>query len=102
MLTSSAATGEAFVTVTVQVMVPPSTTVAGSAVFATLRSTWALGGGGGGIGGGGGGGMGGWGGSGGSGGSGVGGFVMRRFVNVQTTKSPFATAPSAFVPLTES
>jgi hypothetical protein len=107
--TSAAATEEAFVTLIVQVMFWPSRAVVGCAVFSIARSTCSPGGVGGGVGsggvggcGGGSGGVGGIGGSGGSGGFGVGGVVIRRFVKVQTTKSPFATAPSTLVPLTES
>src|SRR5262249_61770130 len=69
------------------------TTVVGFAVFVTARSTGGPGGGGCGV-------VGGVGGGGvGSGGVGPGVTgVLRVFVNVQTTTSPFATAPSTFVP----
>ena len=98
--TSAAATGEAFVTLTVQVILWPRSAVVGRAVFTIARSTSSPGGGVGVSGGGSGcvGGLGGWGRS---GGRGVGGVVMRRLVKVQTTKSPFATAPSTFVPVTD-
>ena len=98
--TSAAATGEAFVTLIVQVILWPRSAVVGCAVFSIARSTSSPGGGVG-VSGGGSGGVGGLGGWGGSGGRGVGGVVMRRLVNVQTTKSPFATAPSTFVPGTD-
>src|SRR5262249_54330710 len=98
--TSSAATEDAFVTLTVQVILRPSATVVGRAVLLIFRSTIGAGGSGGDTGGGSGC-VGGVGGSGGSGGTGVGGVVIRVLVKVQTTKSPFATAPSTFVPGTD-
>ena len=92
---SAAAIVELFVTVIVHVIVCPSTAVVGVAVFWTLRSpSGGSGAGGGGSGGGGGGG--------GGGPGGIGGAVdLRVFVKVQTTVSPFATAPSTFVPGTD-
>ena len=123
-LTSAAATEDRFVTVIVHVIRPPTTTVVGLAVFVTARSS--SGGGGGGpeaaeaevaevavaearveaeaeaeVAGGGGGPGGGGGGGGPGGGGGVGGVPFLRFVNVQTTASPRATAPSTLVPVTE-
>ena len=76
----------------------------GSTVLVTTRSRSGVGPGGGEGTGGGVGGVGGVGGGvGGAGGvGGVGGVPFRVFVNVQTTMSPFATAPSTFVPGTES
>ena len=111
--TSDASTDDLLVIVSVEVIFWPSATVVGRAVLVMARSTCSLGGMGGvggsggcgvgGVGGsgGGGGGVGGGSGVGGSGGSGVGGVVIRLLVNVQTTKSPFAIAPSTFVPVVE-
>jgi hypothetical protein len=78
----------------------PTVTVVGDAVLTTERSSRGSGVGGGGGTGGVGGVGGGDGGCGGVGGSG-GGVPLRTFVNVQTTTSPFETAPSTFVPFTE-
>src|SRR5262249_46306479 len=115
-LTSAVAREESFFTVTVHVIFSPIPTVAGFAVLVIARSTGGEGGGGGGVGGGvggagvGGAGVGGTGGGvGGEGGVGVGvgdgegdgAGDLRVFVNVQTTTSPLETAPSTFVPETE-
>src|SRR4051795_6614589 len=99
------------------VIARPSTAIDGVAVLRTLRSARGAGGGSGfgGVGAGGGGGAGGDGGAGGGGGEGgggggeggggrggVGSGAVRVFVNVQTTTSPVAIAPSALVPVTDS
>ena len=95
--TSSASTGERLVTVMRNVIVCPRTAIGGVAVLRTPRST---------VGAGGGTGIGGFVGGSGTGGGGGGSGVwaegaVRVFVNVQTTTSPLATAPSAFVPVTD-